>query len=183
MNHKISGLLLAGVLLYSGSVFAQVVRFNAVGEANVSGYVVFEMSGATYGGCDPNTAVVNLDLTVTAGGGTETFALGDVVTTDDTQFSGSANDPGINNGCGDLATKGDWTIGFWPDGNDGSPIDGDASLRVEIGDVTDVSYAVQWVAAPIEAEPVPTLGQWGAMLLLLLMGGLAVRHVRANRVS
>jgi hypothetical protein len=85
----------------------------------------------------------------------------------------------IENGCGNLATNGDWTIGFWPDGWAESPIDGDASLRVEGPGEVDVSYAVQWVAgAAIPVTPVPALDVWSIALLTLLAGLTGMLYIR-----
>ncbi len=157
----------------STAATAGTLRFDAVGNANVSGYLEFDDTNLTLDGdCESNAYITALSLQVTVGQEVINFSLGDVITEDDTVLVTLNTVPMIENGCGDLATAGDWTIGFWPDGWDGSPSDGDAALRVENrgAEPIDVSYAVQWVVGESVTVPVPTLGFWGLALLALLAG-------------
>ena len=134
--------LLAGPI---GLIQAAPLTFTATGDPNVSGYVTFEDSGLLLNGtCESNTNITELDLTVTVGSETMVFSTGDVETGDSSVLISTGPLPQIQNGCGNLAISGGWTIGFWPDGWDGSPTDGDAALRVEGGDPADISYAVLW---------------------------------------
>jgi hypothetical protein len=168
------------VTTISTAATAGTLHFDAVGNANVSGYLEFDDTNLVLdGSCESNAYITALELQVTVDQDVINFSLGNVVTSDQTVLISLDNVPMIENGCGNLATNGDWTIGFWPDGWAESPIDGDASLRVEGPGEVDVTYAVQWVAgAAIPVTPVPALDVWSIALLTLLAGLTGMLYIR-----
>ena len=178
---KLTIMLLLLLAAVSTAANAGTLHFDAVGNENVSGYLEFDDANLTLdGSCESNVYITALDLEVTVGQDVINFSLGNVVTDDDTVLISLGDVPMIENGCGDLATVGDWTIGFWPDGWDGSPSHGDAALRVENrgSAPVDVSYAVQWVAGRVPVTPVPTLATWSISLLILLAGLTGMVFIR-----
>jgi hypothetical protein len=173
--------VLAGIVLTlaSSTVHASIIQFNAVGSADVTGYVLFDDSAFPGGSFDfvSNSAITGLSLTVFG----FTFSFGDVVTTDSTIINSSGVIPLIVNGAGALAFNGTETIAFFPDGFGGTAFDGDASLTLD----TDGSFgfggsgweeiaAVRW-----EASPVPEPGT----MLLLGSGLLSFAARRRRRTS
>ncbi len=138
---------------------ADVIRFNATGVPGISGFVEFDMAGSF--GFVQNTAIVGLSLTVF----NEVFDLGDVVQTAFTFINIFVTPPTIQNGSGLLADNGVRQVAFFPDGFNGTPMDGDASLALEqlIGGsfFLIAIYPVKWELATVP-EP--------ATLVLLGMG-------------
>ena len=126
---------------------ADVIRFNATGVPGISGFVEFDMAGSF--GFVQNTAIVGLSLTVF----NEVFDLGDVVQTAFTFINIFATPPIIVNGSGLLADNGVRQVAFFPDGFDGTPMDGDASLALEqiIGGIPLIItiYPVKWELATV----------------------------------
>ena len=98
-----------------------------------------------------NTAIVGLSLNVFG----EVFDLGDVVPTAFTLINIFVTPPTIQNGAGLLADNGVRQVAFFPDGFDGTPTDGDASLALEqiIGGVFSFTvYSVKWEVGTVR-EP------------------------------
>ena len=138
--------LLVAMLATLASLPAQagVIRFNATGVAGISGFVEFDASTVASGfGFVQNTAIVGLSLTVFG----EVFDLGDVVPTAFTFINIFVTPPTIQNGSGLLADNGARQVAFEPDGLDGTPMDGDASLALVqiIGGIFSFTiYPVKW---------------------------------------
>jgi hypothetical protein len=125
--------------------FSSVVTFNATGVPDVSGFVQFD-SNSFWTTAILNSQIVGLSLTLFG----EVFDLGDVVTTAYTFINSSVVPPIIENGSGLLADNGVRQIFFLPDGFNGTPMDGDASLALAQnvgGYFVFTVYPVQWVVA------------------------------------
>ncbi len=91
----------------STSATAGTLRFEAVGNANVSGYLEFDDTNLTLdGSCESNDYITALDLRVVVGQDVINFTLADMVTDDNTVLIRVGNVPMIFNGCGDLAFTG-----------------------------------------------------------------------------
>jgi hypothetical protein len=167
--------------LVTGSLAqAAPLTFDATGDPDFSGYITFDDSLlSTTIDCQSNNAIIALDLTLDAGGMTYTFGMADV------DFSGETliGDPGsgwlIQNGCGVLASQGDFELSFYPAGTGGTSNDGDATIYWDHTSGTP-SYRFDplWVerAAPPPGplQAIPTLSAWCAALLTLalLVAGL-----------
>ena len=172
------------LIFLSFPALAEVVRFNATGDPDVSGYVEFDTTGLPLdGSCQSNTSVVGLSLQVTVGVETLNFGLADVTTSDQTQLDNTGGPLIIKNGCGDLANQGDWYIGFWPDGWLGTPMDGDAALLVDNrgSSPSEEAFAVRWELERANTPPVPTFSIWGLLLLTLSAGLVASSYLRRAR--
>ena len=152
-----------------------VITFEAVGVPGISGFVQYD-SSAFHGFFEivPNSAIVGLSLTVLG----EVFDLADLVNFPG--FSAAIIDtsiPRIYNGFGLLADNGSAGIAFYPDGFDGTPTDGDASLslqRIVGGIFLSTTYPVRWQVA---AAPEPSV------LALVLVGAAALGFRRRDRRS
>lgn len=154
MKTKIPGLLVVGLLVGPMAADAGVVTFTATGSADVSGFVQFDDTTFSGTGIDwiSNTAITALSLTVFG----YSFGPGDVVTTDATLIDSSVSPPLLWNGGGGLAFNGLQTIAFFPDGFNGTALDGDASLALDTdgifnyspGDGWEHTFAVHWSAVP-----------------------------------
>jgi hypothetical protein len=147
---------------------AATVRFEASGVAGISGFIEFDDStfDSTTSQFVSNTEIVALSLDVFGA----LFSLADVVLTDATIINSFGVVPVIVNGSGNLADNGVTAISFFPDGFDGSPFDGNASMGVGPSGFlaqTDF-YAVNWVFVPATI-PLPA----GLPLLVCALGGLA----------
>ena len=153
--------------------WAALVNFNATGDPDVSGYVQFNDSFFN-GASDQfveNTAITDLSLTVFG----VTFSLADVVTWDFTLIDSTGATPIITNGAGLIANNGAQTIAFFPDGAEGTTLDGDASLQYGLEPyMGPYSYhAVKWEATVV---PIPTaVWLFGSGLICLI--GVARRKV------
>jgi hypothetical protein len=170
----IRNLMLAafGVFLSVGQAQASLITFNATGVAGVSGYVQFDDTSfdGTSSQFLSNTTITDLMLSVFG----QTYTLADVATGANTIIN-SIGLPFIVNGAGNLADNGIQAIAFFPDGFDGTAIDGDASLAIgPTGSLADTSfYAVQWVAATTVPEP--------GTLALLGLGLSGIGMLRGKR--
>jgi len=132
---------------------ASLITFTATGVPGVSGYVQFDDSafdGTSFQFLS-NTNITDLMMTVFG----ESYGLGDVALGDDTIIDSTGILPVIVNGAGNLADNGVQAIAFFPDGYDGTALDGDASLAIGAsGSLADESfYAVQWVVTSQVPEP------------------------------
>jgi len=151
--------------------WGSLVNFHATGNPDVSGYVQFDDSSF-----DGSTSQFLLnssitDLSLTAFG--SVFTLADVVTADTTIINSADAIPIIVNGAGLLANNGSQAIAFFPEGFDGTAINGDASLAYSttptFGPFT--YHAVKWEASVV---PIPAaVWLFGSGLLGLI--GIARR--------
>jgi hypothetical protein len=146
--------MLAALLLLCAGVEAKagVLTFNATGVAGISGFVQFDDSYfAFFLNFIPNTAIVGLSLNVFG----EQFDLADVSTSSATLGGTQGGNALIINGFGLLADNGVRAIAFYPDGFDGTPVDGDASLSFQVSPSSfpAPTYPVRWVAATAVTEP------------------------------
>ena len=155
------------------SAKAALVDFNATGLASVTGFDQFD--DASFDGSAnqfvSNSAITDLSLTVFG----VSFDLSDVVAADSTIIDSSGVLARIVNGAGLLADDGAGNqIAFFPDGFDGTALDGDASLAFgsDIFGGSVQYYAVAWVPSSAVPEPT-TLGLFGFALAGL---GLAARR-------
>ena len=169
--------LSAGIMLALAPMmsWATLVTFNATGDTDVSGFVQFDDSffNGTSDQFVENTAITDLSLTVF---GVE-FLLADVVIYDFTVIDSTGVTPIIINGAGLIANNGAQTIAFFPDGAEGTAIDGDASLQFSLEPyMGPFSYhAVKWEATVV---PIPSaVWLFGSGLIGLI--GVARRKVRA----
>ena len=156
------------VLLLAGACAgarASIITFDLTGVPGISGYVQYDSSYFHGFAFDyvPNTAIVGLDIDVFGAH----FDLGNLV--DIPGFSAAIMDtitPRIINGYGLLADNGVNAIAFWPDGSDGTPMDGDAALsfQTSVWFLPETTYAVHWTVAAIP-EP-GTVALLGAVALI-----------------
>jgi hypothetical protein len=154
----------AALAFASTGASANLVTFYATGSPDVSGYVQFDDSAFLGGTFDfiSNTAITDLSLTVLG----YSFVFADAATSDETIIDSSSVLPVIVNGAGALAFNGTQTIAFFPDGFDGTAIDGDASLTLDLDGVFDFggggwehTFAVRWDPTAIpEPATVALLG-------------------------
>ncbi|MEN6587585.1 MAG: PEP-CTERM sorting domain-containing protein [Sulfuricella sp.] len=162
-----------GVFFTVGQAQASLFTFTATGDPNVSGFVQFDDLG--FDGSNfqlvPNSFITALALSVFG----QTYTLADVATGASTVIDSSGLLPSIVNGAGNLADNGLQAIAFFPDGFDGTALDGDASLAIgPSGDLAgDSFYAVQWVASTTSVPEPGTLA-----LLGLGLSGLALSSYR-----
>lgn len=141
------------------------VTFTATGNADVVGYVQFD--DATFNGSSfqhvSNTQVTDLSLVVFG----VSFGLADVRTDHGTYIDSSGLAPLIVNGDGTLAqVVGPHVIAFFPDGQSGTTLDGDAALEFGASLFNGDFYAVRWVADTAATAPEPGT-------LALILSGLA----------
>ena len=164
------------VAMSAMSARADLITFTATGNPDVSGFVQFDNSFFPGGAFDAIQNSHITDLSITAF--TFVFGLGDVVTTDVTFINSSGLDPIIVNGGGLLANNGSKAIAFFPEGFDGSGIDGDASLAFSetptFGPFT--FHQVAWVPSAA-AVPEPS------SILLLITGLLGLGGVKRKFFS
>jgi hypothetical protein len=160
-------------LLALGSPVARgsIITFNLTGVAGISGYVQYDSAGFNGFSFDyvPNSYIVGMDIDVFGAH----FVIGDLFNLPG--FSAAFMDtasasPRILNGFGIFADNGVNRIAYWPDGSDGTPLDGDAALSFQTSCcfVPETSYAVRWVAA------IPEPRTW----LLVAAGLAALRGAR-----
>jgi len=158
------------------------IRFDATGVPGISGFVEFDdASVAAMFGFVQNTAVVGLSLNVFG----ETFDLADVVTSGFTFINIFVSPPRISNGSGLLADNGAHQVAFFPDGFNGTPADGDASLALEqvIGGIFIFTvYPVTWTVgvAPVPEPATALLFAVGFASLALLLRRRACDNARAG---
>ena len=170
--------LAASVLLFTfGQAHATLINFNATGVTGVSGYVQFD--DVVFDGTSsqelPNTTITDLMLTVFGESYTVAdVALGALTFVDSTGFL-----PRIVNGGGNLADNGLQSISFFPDGFDGTALDGDASLGIGPGGgfANEDFYAVQWVPGAAGSVPLPAT----IVLLGLGLAGFGCQQRRRQR--
>ena len=151
---------------------ASIVTFNLTGVPGISGYVQYDSSYFHGYSFDyvPNSAIVGIDIDVFGAH----FDLGDLenIPGFSAAFLDTSATTGLRilNGFGWFATNGVNAIAYYPDGFDGTPMDGDAALSFQTVDccVPSTTYAVRWVAAP---EP----ATW-ALLGIALLGLLGARR-------
>ena len=133
---------------------ASTITFTLTGVPGISGYVQYDSSSFYAPGflVVPNNQIVGLSLDVFG----YTFDLADVF-----YFPGfsaaiidnSGPQPLIVNGFGLFAYDGFAGAAFYPDGSNGTPMDGDAALSFQPPGAS-FTYAVRWVAAAAP-EPAP----------------------------
>jgi hypothetical protein len=168
--------ILGVLLLLSMGAFqaqAATITFYATGHPEVDGFVSFD--DAAFDGSDfqfvPNTAIV--DLFVTAFGAV--FGFEDVVISDSTIIDSSGPVPIIVNGTGLLANDGSQAIAFFPDGFDGTPFDGDASLAFS-ATPTFGPFSFHQVSWDAQAIPEPSV----VALFAVGLAGLGLRRRRST---
>jgi len=142
--------MLSLLALGSPAARGSVITFNLTGVAGISGYVQYDSAGFHGFSFDyvPNTYIVGIDIDVFGAH----FVTGDLFNFPG--FSAAIIDtasasPRILNGYGIFADNGVNSLAYWPDGSDGTPLDGDAALSFQTSCcfVPETSYAVRWVAA------------------------------------
>ncbi|MGA7181610.1 MAG: PEP-CTERM sorting domain-containing protein [Thiobacillaceae bacterium] len=138
-----------GLLLALGEAQASLINFDATGVAGISGYVQFDDStfnGSTFQQVS-NTNITDLTLNVFG----QIYSLADVATVGNTFIDSSGLLPIIVNGGGNLASNGSQAIAFYPDGFNGTALDGDASLAVAPSGNYNLAnyYAVEWVPSSV----------------------------------
>lgn len=149
---------------------AALIRFQATGSADVSGYVEFD--GSAFDGSTnqsvSNSAITDLSLTVMG----FSFDFGDVDTGALTLINSSGSLAIVINGAGALADNGPQVIAFFPDGFGGTTPDGDATLALDTdgqfsfgGSGWEQFIAVRWVATTVP-EPATLALMSGCLIWL-----------------
>lgn len=129
---RIKFLAIAAFAFAASAAHAGLVTYDAVGHADVTGFVTFNLPvGPTGISAVSNSSVTALSIVV----GGETFSLGDVLTGDITIFDFGLNPPAIVNGGGSLATNGSAYLTLF------EGFDGDARIFTN-----SRFFEVQWVA-------------------------------------
>jgi hypothetical protein len=168
-----TGLVIACLALAATAARASIVTFNLTGVAGISGYVQYDSSYFHGFSFDyvPNTAIVGLNVDVF---GTH-FGFVDLVNIPgfsaafmDTSASGYR----IINGFGLFADNGVNAIAYFPDGWEGTPLDGDAALSFQTSCcfAPETAYAVRWTVASAP-EPMPVV-----LVGIALLGLAAARR-------
>ncbi len=148
-------------MIAASSATAGLVTYDAVGHADVSGYVTFNLPAGSGVTIVSNSLVTALSIVVDG----ESFALADVLTSDSTVFDFGVNPPAIVNGAGSLATNGSDYLTLF------GGLDGDARIFTN-----SRFYEVQWVARDGSDVPEPAT----IVVVIATLAALALlRRVRS----